>query len=157
MAKRYDSYDRRILALLQKDGTLGPTELSAQINLSTSQCSRRLQRLREDGVIGRTVAVLDRVALNLGVSALALVRLSNHHDDNEKRFRAYVERAEEIIACHYVAGELDFILHIVTRDLESYEHFVREQLLRAADIDSCRSNIILRNLKDTTELTLQYL
>jgi Lrp/AsnC family transcriptional regulator, leucine-responsive regulatory protein len=153
---RLDAYDRKILGALQEDGTLGPVELSQRINLSASQCSRRLQRLRDRGLIARTVAILDRRAMHLTISAIILVRLGSHSAENEQRFLACVEANPEITACHYVTGDLDFILHAVTKDLVSYDRLVRERLLPSADISACRSNIILRTTKNTTSLPLDF-
>jgi Lrp/AsnC family transcriptional regulator, leucine-responsive regulatory protein len=153
---RLDSYDRKLLAALQEDGALGPVELSQRINLSASQCSRRLQRLRDRGLIARTVAILDRDAMNLTISAIILIRLGSHSAENEQRFLNCVEANPEITACHYVTGDLDFILHVVTKDLASYDRLVRERLLPSADIGACRSNIILRTTKTTTSLPLDF-
>ena len=151
-----DNYDRKILAALQEDGGLGPVDLGARINLSASQCSRRLQRLRENGLINRTVAILDREAVNISISAVILIRLGSHTPENERRFLDCVDNLPEIIACHYVTGDLDFILHVVTRDLASYEVLLRQKLLPSAEISTCRSNIILRSGKDTTSLPLHF-
>lgn len=151
-----DAFDRKILAALQEDGGLGPVELSGRINLSASQCSRRLQRLRDRGLIDRTVAILDREAVNLGIAAVVLIRLGTHSTENEQRFLDCVAALPEVTACHYVTGDLDFILHVVTKDLASYDILLRERLLRSAEISACRSNIILRTTKETTSLPLQY-
>lgn len=153
---RLDLYDRKILAALQENGGLGPVELGARINLSASQCSRRVQRLRERGLIDRTVTILRRDAMNLGISAIILIRLGSHSPENESRFLQCVQALPEILACHYVTGDLDFILHVATRDLASYDVLLREKLLPSAEISTCRSNIILRTTKETTSLPLQF-
>nr|WP_198351006.1 Lrp/AsnC family transcriptional regulator [Sphingomonas formosensis] len=155
-ATQLDSYDRKILAELQEDGSLGPVEISARINLSASQCSRRMQRLRDRGLIDRTVAILDREALKLGISAIILVRLGSHSAENERLFLERIEKLPEVVACHYVTGDLDFILHVVTRDLVSYEELLRKNLLTGAEVSACRSNIILRTTKETTSLPLHF-
>ena len=150
-----DSYDRKMLALLQADGSLGPAELSTRVNLSASQCSRRLQRLREQGLIAHTVAILDRDALNLGISAFLLIRLGSHAPQNEQKFVSAVEVMPEVVSCHYTTGDLDFILNVVTRDLASYDALLR-RILGAAEISSCRSNLVLRTAKSTTAVTLNF-
>lgn len=155
-ASRLDAYDRRILDVLQERGDLGPVELAGHVHLSASQCSRRLQRLRDRGIIDRTVAVLDREAVNLSISAIVLIRMGSHLADNERNFLEAVATMPEIIACHYVTGDIDFILHVVTKDLASYDRLLRERLLRSADISSCRTNIILNTSKDTTAVPLDF-
>jgi DNA-binding Lrp family transcriptional regulator len=152
-----DAFDRRILQEIQNDSTIGPAELSTRVHLSISQCSRRLQRLRDRGIIDRSVTVLDRKQLNLGLTAVLLIKLGNHSTENEQKFLAQVNAMAEVTACHYVTGDLDFILQITTRDLESYDILLRQRLLPSADISECRSNIVLRTNKETTVLPLDFL
>lgn len=154
--RNLDAYDRRILDEIQKDASIGPAELSHRVHLSVSQCSRRLQRLRDRGLIERSVTLLDRRKLNLGISAILLIRLGNQSAQNEQGFLRCVQDLPEVTACHYVTGDLDFILHICTRDLESYEVLLRQRLLPSADIRECRTNIVLRTNKDITQLPLAY-
>jgi DNA-binding Lrp family transcriptional regulator len=116
--RRLDAHDRRILQEIQADSTIGPAELSNRVHLSISQCSRRLQRLRDAGVIDRSVTVLDRKPLNLGITAILLIKLGNHSPENEQKFLRRIGDMPEITACHYVTGDLDFILQVTTRDLE---------------------------------------
>jgi Lrp/AsnC family leucine-responsive transcriptional regulator len=152
-----DAYDRRILAEIQQDASIGPAELSHRVHLSASQCSRRLQRLRERGLVDKAVTLLDARKLNLGIHAILLIRLGNQSAQNEQGFLRCVQDLPEVTACHYVTGDLDFILHVATRDLESYETLLRQRLLPSADIRECRTNIVLRTNKATTELPLTYL
>jgi Lrp/AsnC family transcriptional regulator, leucine-responsive regulatory protein len=156
MSEAIDGFDRRILEALQRDGSIGPAEMSEIVNLSASQCSRRMQRLRQEGLVRKTVGLLDRERLNLGIVAIVLVRLVSHSSHNAQAFHDWVERSPEVLSCHYVTGDLDFILHVATRDLASYDQFISNKLANAADIASCRSNIILRTLKETTELPLSF-
>jgi Lrp/AsnC family transcriptional regulator, leucine-responsive regulatory protein len=151
-----DMFDRHILDVLQRDGSIGPAEMSEIVHLSASQCSRRMQRLRRDGLIRKTVAIVDRHRVDLGVLAVVLVRLVAHASHNEHAFRAWVEATPEVLSCHYVAGDLDFILHIATHDLASYDRFLSEHLLHSSNIASYRSNVILKTLKESTELPLSF-
>ncbi len=152
-----DLFDRKILAEIQKDSETGLNELSTRVNLSPSQCSRRLQKLREAGYVTKSVAILNESLLDLGVSAIILIKLSSHAVENEQRFLARIAELDEVIACHYVTGDLDFVLHVITRDLESFEALLRNNLHKSADIVDCRSNIILRTAKQTTSLPLSFL
>jgi Lrp/AsnC family leucine-responsive transcriptional regulator len=152
-----DAFDRRILEEIQKDGAMGPAELSHRVHLSVSQCSRRLQRLRDRGFISHTATVLDRKKLHLGISAILLIKLGSHSIEEEQRFLRCVQDLPEVTACHYVTGDLDFILHITTRDLESYETLLRQRLLPSGNIREIRTNIVLRTIKETSALPLSYL
>lgn len=150
-----DRFDRKILDMIQKDGDLGPTELSARVNLSASQCSRRLQRLRDVGYVKGTAALLDPVRLNLGISAYVAVRLRTQSADAESVFQSLVIDLPEIVSCDYTTGEFDFILKVHTRDLETYSEFLSNKL-RHDVIDGVRTFIIMKKLKQTTALPLSY-
>ncbi|WP_226632745.1 Lrp/AsnC family transcriptional regulator [Novosphingobium profundi] len=157
MAKdRLDSFDRRILEILQLNGELGPSELSTRIHLSPSQCSRRLQRLREEGYIQRTAAILDPEKLNLGISAYVSVRLRSQSTEIVSAFRERVEALPEVVSCDYTTGEIDFMLKVHTRDLASYSEFVNAKLFDGDLIDNMRTFVIMQQLKRTTSLTLDY-
>ena len=156
-ARPLDSFDRRILAELQAQGDLGPAELSERINLSASQCSRRLQRLKAEGYIERTVALLSHDQLNLGVSAYVLITLRSHDPERIEAFQKLVRSNPEILECASTTGEADFVLRVCTRDLDSYNAFLTQKLLRSAEIATARTNIVLHQFKDTTEQPLDFL
>jgi len=151
-----DSFDRRILMLVQEKGELGPTELSPLVHLSSSQCSRRLQRLKDEGYIQKVVSVLDPERLNLNVSAYVVVKLRSHTPEDEKNFRALVAKLPEITSCDYLTGDADFMLRVFTRDLKSYHQFITSKLLPAAEIETARSSIVTASLKNTTALPLDF-
>ena len=155
-ARRLDSFDRNILMHLQEEGDLGPSDLSERVHLSASQCSRRLQRLKEEGYIQRTAAILDPARLNLGISAYVAVKLSSHAADGEQKFRDRVRVLPEVVSCDYLTGDTDFMLHVWTHDLESYSRFLSTKLLPAPEIETARSSIILKSLKRTTALSLDF-
>lgn len=156
-ARSLDSFDRRILAELQVQGDLGPAELSERVNLSPSQCSRRLQRLKAEGYVARTVALLDHGRLNLGVSAYVLITLRSHDPERIESFQKLVRTSPEILECASTTGEADFVLRVCTRDLDSYNAFLTQKLLRSAEVATARTSIVLHQHKDTTELPLDFL
>ena len=156
-ARSLDSFDRRILAELQVHGDLGPAELSERVRLSPSQCSRRLQRLKAEGYIDKTVALLSHGRLNLGVSAYVLVTLRAHDPERIEAFQKLVRTNAEIVECASTTGEADFVLRVCTRDLDSYNAFLTEKLLLSAEIATARTSIVLHQYKDTTELPLDFL
>jgi DNA-binding Lrp family transcriptional regulator len=156
-ARSLDSFDRRILAELQVQGDLGPAELSERVRLSPSQCSRRLQRLKSEGYIARTVALLSHEHLNLGVTAYVLITLRSHEPERIEAFQKLVRTNAEIVECASTTGEADFVLRVCTRDLASYNAFLTQKLLLSADVATARTSIVLRQHKDTTELPLDFL
>ncbi|GAO53472.1 transcriptional regulator of asnC family [Novosphingobium sp. MD-1] len=154
--ERLDRFDRKILQHIQIRGDLGPGELSTLVHLSPSQCSRRLHRLREQGFIERTAAILDPAKLNLGISAYIAVKLRSQTGEAERLFRARIEALPEVISCDYTTGEMDFMLRVYTHDLESYSEFLSAKLLIGEEIDNVRTFIVMKQLKKTTALPLDF-
>lgn len=153
---KLDLFDRKILACVQENGGIGPSELSALIHLSPAQCSRRLQRLKDDGYVEKIAGILNKSLLNLTVSSYIIVKIRDHGGEAELRFKALVDSLPEVTSCEYIAGDADYILRVVTRDLESYSDFIANRLMVGGDIESIRSNIILKGMKRTTAVPLDY-
>lgn len=151
-----DSFDRRILELVQRQGDIGPAELSCQIHLSPSQCSRRLQRLRTEGYVDTVVALLSPKKLNLGIKVCLLVKLRSISPEVERNFADRVMSLSEVVSADYLAGQSDFVLEIQTRDVESYASFLSERLLPGLEIESLYSSFVLKPIKMGTELPLNY-
>jgi len=152
-----DSFDRRILAILQVQGDIGPAELSELVHLSGSQCSRRLQRLKAEGYVEQTVAVLSREHLNLDVTTYVLVTMRSHSPENTEAFQKRIRSNAQIIECASLTGEADYLLKVVTKDLASYNAFLVENLLGAPEIATVRSSFVLDRFKSTTALPLDFL
>ncbi|WP_233872638.1 Lrp/AsnC family transcriptional regulator [Paraburkholderia adhaesiva] len=123
-----DQFDRKILATLQMDATLPMSELGERVGLSQSQAWRRVERLEKNGVIVRRVAVLDRAKLGLSVQTFTQVKLNKHSERAGEIFRATVEQYPEILEIHTVLGEYDFLLRIVTIDLDAYSRLLADRL-----------------------------
>ena len=157
MQRKLDSYDRRILAKLQTHGDMGPGELSEVVHLSTSQCSRRLQRLRSEGYVDRTVAILSQKRLRIGMTIWVLTALKNYEPENVRAFHDRVRANAAILECHKLTGEADYLLKICTRDLESYNDILTRDLLAAPEVATVRSAIVLESVKSTTQLPLDWL
>jgi DNA-binding Lrp family transcriptional regulator len=155
--RRLDSFDRRILAELQTLGDLGPAELSERVCLSASQCSRRLQRLKAEGYVLKVAALLNPEHLDVAVTAYVLVSLRSHAPEHVEAFRRLVATSAEIQECASTTGESDFVLKVRTRDLASYNALLTHRLLRAAEVATVRSWIVLEQQKATTALPLDFL
>ena len=123
-----DGKDRQILKALMEDGRLSNQELADRVNLSPSPCLRRIRLLEERGVIRGYGAIVDQKAIGLPVTAFVGVKLQRHDREAVEAFEAMVRAREEIVDCHMMAGEVDYLLRVVAADLEDYERFVREVL-----------------------------
>lgn len=154
MAAQIDRFDRKILALLQGDARLTNNDLSERVNLSPSQCSRRRQRLEEEGLIVGYRAVLDRERLGFPLTNVVTVTLATHNRDNARRFAELVARLPEVQEAHALTGEMDYILKVVTPDLKSLSDFVNGQLLPHEAVQHVKTAIVLQTLKETAALPL---
>jgi Lrp/AsnC family transcriptional regulator, leucine-responsive regulatory protein len=152
-----DSFDLKILQAWQRRGDLGPVEMSEIVNLSASQCSRRMQALRKTGPIRAFRAVLDPAQVGLGISAYVLLTMKSHAPEAADAFKNRVQQLEEILECQKLTGTADMILKVVTRDLDSFNYLLTQQILGAPEVATAQSSIILEDVKSTTSLPLSHL
>jgi Lrp/AsnC family transcriptional regulator len=121
MSAEIDTIDRRILAELQRDGTLSVDDLSERVGLSRNACWRRMKRLEEERVITGRVALVDADRLGLGLSVFILIRTSNHDPDWLKRFREATTSFPEITGVYRMSGDLDYVLRARVADVKAYD------------------------------------
>lgn len=149
-----DRIDRNILKHLQSDSSLSHAELGERVNLSSSQVSRRIQRLQIEGVITGHVTLLDEQKLGLQVEAYVAVSLSSYAPEVVKKFHQRIATLDEVLSCASTTGDLDYLLRIVVRDLRSYSKLMNNDLLGHGDVASIRTSIVLDRIKHTTSLPL---
>lgn len=154
MPSTLDAYDRRILTLLQEDSSLSSAEIAEQVGLSQSPCWRRIQRLKEEGVIRRQVILLDRKKIGLNTQIFAEVKLNAHGRSNLTEFAEAMREFPEVLECYVLMGSVDFLLRIVTQDIEAYERFFFEKLSLVPGIQEVNSTVALSEIKSTTSLPL---
>jgi len=154
MPQELDTFDRKILALLQANCALTVAQIARKAGLSTSPCWRRIGRLEQAGVIRRRVAVLDHAQLGMEVVAFVNVKLSQHGRENLEDFENTIRTFPEVLECFTVTGDTDYLLKIVTRDIRHFEAFLRDHLMTMPMIRETHSTIAVTEIKDTTELPL---
>lgn len=150
-----DEIDVKILSILQNDGRITNADLAKAVELSPPSVLQRVRTLERAGLIKGYTALLDAERLGLKVTALAMIRLSLHQEQPIERFRRAVVSIEEVVECHHVSGEFDFILKILVRDIRAYEAFVREKLSKIKGIESIRTSFVLGTTKHTTKIPLR--
>ena len=150
-----DRTDLRILALLQRDGRATNAQIAESVNLSASACLRRIQRLEGDGVITGYAAVVDPQAVGLGLQAFVRVQLERHGTAEVQRFVKRVHSWSEVVACHALTGEMDYLLHVVVSDLEHFSRFLLDNLLNETGVADVNSSFVLGTVKHTRELPLE--
>lgn len=147
-----DDIDRAILAVLQADAALPNAQVAERVGLSPSPCWRRIRRLESVGVIRGRVALVDRSLLGLEVTVFVSVRLSTHGRQSLPTFEAAVLGFPQVLSAWAMSGDIDYLLHVVARDIAAYEHFLRESLLQLEEVREIHSQICLSELKYTTAL-----
>ena len=153
-AASLDHIDRKILRLLQTEPDINASAIGERIGLSQSACWRRIQRLREDGVILDQPVVLDREKVGLSTMVFAHVKLTSHGRSNLSAFAAAVQSFPEVMDCYVVLGNVDFLLRIVTEDIKAYEQFFFEKLSQLPGTQEVNSSIVLSDTKHTTALPI---
>lgn len=149
-----DDTDRAILALLQADASISNAELSERLSLSLTPCWRRRRRLEEEGVIQDYQANLDRRLLGLNIMAFVHIRFSTHTDHTPEAFEAVINTLPEVVACHKITGDADYLLQVLAQDLDSYSDFVEGVLRRQLGIASIQSSLALREVKATHRIAI---
>ena len=149
-----DHFDRRILDIVQRDAGASAAEIGERVGLSQSPCWRRLRRLEQAGYIERRVALLDRHRLGLDVLVYATVKLTAHGRRSLPAFAEAMERFDEVQECYTLTGEMDFLLRIVTRDMEAYERFFFDHLSQAPGVGEVHSSVVMSQIKHTTAYPL---
>jgi DNA-binding Lrp family transcriptional regulator len=143
----FDRIDARLLDEVQRDARLTTAELASRVALSTSPCWRRLKRLESEGVIRGYRAQLAPEALGWGVIAFVHVLMENHSMALGAKFEEAVQLIPEVVACHNVSGEYDFLLQVVARDLKSFGEFARTTIRALPGVKEMNSSFSLREVK----------
>ncbi|MEM6713040.1 MAG: Lrp/AsnC family transcriptional regulator [Pseudomonadota bacterium] len=147
MAASLDRYDHALLAALVEDSTRTNAELSELVKLSPSQCSRRRTRLEADGFITGYGARLDENTMGYALRAITRVTLGTHSAKMDDSFGNFLNAHEEVQSAYSVTGDADYVLIIVTRDLEAFARFIHRELLPHPTVSQVRSEIVLLTLK----------
>lgn len=150
-----DEIDRRILAALQKEGRLQNVELAKKVGLSPSPCLRRVKLLEENGIIERYVALLDAAKIGMGLTVFARVWLKGQDNETVNKFTSEIKKLSQVVECHLMAGDCDFLLRVVAADLDDYRRFQLEHLTRIEVVQSVKTEIPMQKIKLSSELPLR--
>lgn len=150
-----DKIDRKILEILQHDSTISITEVAERVNLSTTPCWRRIQRLEQIGVIRRRVVLLDAAKLNLAVTVLVEIKTSHHTSDWLMRFNDAIAAIPEVVEAHRMSGHIDYLLKVLVPNIEAYDS-VYKRLIASVELFDVSSSFSMEVLKHTTEVPLEY-
>lgn len=146
--------DLRILDILQNDVTTSTAEIATRVGSSKTVVWRRIQRLIDEGVIKDRVAILDHRKMGLSMMVFAHVKMSRHSKDALPKFMEAVQAFPQVLECHCLMGHVDFLLKIVVRSIEDYEHFVWQKLSQIDGVQEVTSAISMSQAVCTTRLPL---
>jgi Lrp/AsnC family transcriptional regulator, leucine-responsive regulatory protein len=149
-----DAIDTRILHVLQREGRLSNADLAERINLSPSACHRRVQRLEGDGIIGGYVALLDLRRIGKSTTVFVEIKLVSQSEDVLDAFERAVGRVPDLLECHLMAGQADYLLKLVVADTEDFARVHRQYLTRLPGVAQMQSSFSLRTVLKTTAVTV---
>ena len=150
-----DSIDRRLLAELQAEGRVTNVDLAKRVGLTAPPCLRRVRALEEAGVIRGYHADLDASSLGFTITVFAMVSLKSQAEEDLRAFENHIKALPEVRECHMLNGEIDFILKIVSRDLQSFQEFLTSKLTPAPNVASVKTSLTIRTAKNEPGVPLE--
>ena len=143
----FDRIDRRILAELQANGRMTNVELAEHVGLTAPPCLRRVRALEESGIIEGYHASLNASRLGYTITVFAMVSLKGQAESDLRAFEDHIATLAPVRECHMLNGEIDFILKIVSKDLQSFQEFLTSNLLPAPNVESVKTSLTIRTAK----------
>ena len=156
MIEKLDDSDRRILTVLQRDGSLSVEAVADAVNLSRNACWRRIHRLEQDGVIKARVALVDAEKAGLGLSVFVFIRTSSHEADWLAAFRKAVTALPEITGVYRTSGDLDYVLRARVADVRHYDRLY-QRLIKLVPLNDVSASFVMEDIKETTAIPLDIL
>ena len=147
-----DELDRQILTELQRDARLANAELARRLSLSPPAVHARIRRLEEQGYVRGYTALLDRELLGFDMLCFIQVSLQLHQVEQVNQFRATVHQLPEVLECHHVTGEYDYLLKVVAHNRKDLERFVVDQLTPLPGVARIHTSVVFTEVKSTTAL-----
>jgi Lrp/AsnC family transcriptional regulator, leucine-responsive regulatory protein len=142
-----DTFDRKILAQIQRNTRLTAAELSERVGLSPSACHRRLSALRESGVIEAEIALINPKAVGRRITMIVTVTLEREHSDVISEFKRACRDNVEITQCYYVTGQSDFVMVLTSRSMEAYDAFVERFLFSNRNVRRFETMVVMDRVK----------
>lgn len=149
-----DEFDRKIVEALQEDARMPVAQVAERIALSPTPVSRRIKRLEDDGVIRGYQPVLSPRRLGFELDAYVLINLAAHSDENISAFEQAIQDNPYVIACHAVTGDMDYLIHVIARDVEHLSQITLKTLVRIPGVRDVKSIIVLETIKQAKALPL---
>jgi Lrp/AsnC family leucine-responsive transcriptional regulator len=152
---KLDETDIKILRILQRDGRITNSALAKEINISPPPTSERVKKLENSGLIRKYVALLDPRAVGIGTHTFVEVKLAAHGREAVFEFLEAIQRLDEVMECHHVTGDADFLLKIAVRDIAAYENLVLHELTQLPHVGNLTTMVVLSTFKNETAFNLE--
>lgn len=150
-----DEFDRGIIAALQEDARMPVASVAERVALSPTPVSRRIKRLEDEGLIKGYLPVLDERKLGFELDAYVLINLAAHSDENIASFEQAIAENPYVIACHAVTGDMDYLVHVIARDVDHLSQITLKSLVRIPGVRDVKSIIVLDTIKESRALPLE--
>jgi Lrp/AsnC family transcriptional regulator, leucine-responsive regulatory protein len=149
MKPKFDPTDLKILEILQTNSNITNAQLAHEIGLSPAPTLERVKKLENAGVIKSYHAVIDHASVGLGVSTFVMVSIKGHNRDNIDKFISAIATIKEVVECHHVTGQADFIMRVVCSDIPAYQKLMLEKVSNIEVVDGMQSMVILSTFKES--------
>ena len=147
-----DAIDKKIIRALQQDARLTNQDLAAKVGLSPSPCLRRVRKLEQDGILSGYTALVDQEKFGLPINVFVNIRLEKPSTQTIREFEQAIEAIDAVVECYLMTGNRDYLLRVVSSDLKSYEHLVRDRLTTIPGVLSLESSFAFGQVKHTNVL-----
>ncbi len=151
---KLDNIDRKILSILQAQGRITNAKLSEEIGLSPAPTLERVKKLEQTEIISSYHAKLNTAKLGLGVTTFVIVSLDGHTKAKIEGFIEAINKIDEVIECHHITGAGDFILKVISKDIQSYQKLMLEKVSEIKEVDNMQSMVVLSTYKDSKILPI---
>ncbi|WP_374576857.1 Lrp/AsnC family transcriptional regulator [Phenylobacterium sp.] len=147
-----DEIDRKLLRALQQDASLSHAALAEQVGASPASCWRRIKALEASGVLREAVRLVDAEKVGRGVNVMCQLRMKSHAAGPRQDFEAFLCGRPEVMECHAMSGEWDYLMRVVVSDVAGYEHFLMGVVLNHPNVATAASHFALNQVKYTTAM-----
>lgn len=149
-----DRIDKKILEILQDNGRLTNSDLAKAVDKSPPPTAERVKKLEKNGYIKKYVAIVDPAKVGITCFTYVEVTLVRHGKDAVERFMSSIVEIEEVLECHHITGDADFLLKVATKDIPTYEQFIIQTLTALPDVQHLKTSVVLSTLKQETKITI---
>ncbi len=150
-----DEMDKKILMLLQQNAKLGTKEIAGIIGLSNTPTYERIKKLENSGVINRYVAVLNGEALEKNIMVFCQITLNYHKKELIEKFKEVIGNLPDVMGCYHIAGNADFLLKIVVKDMNAFQKFALEKLTSFEGVSNIQSSFVIEEVKNDIAFSIE--